>query len=104
MSEQERRELHNALASTHMEGFEVIEQTERDCIRFLSGDISVTDLVTEISPLIIATIQSAQVQQTFCVLSSKRVFIKSLTHNLTQNRKSADGDKSIRPSGFGGFS
>lgn len=48
MSEQKHRELHNALASTHMEGLEVTEQTERDCIRLLSGDISVADLVTEI--------------------------------------------------------
>ncbi len=48
MSEQERRELNNALASTRMEGFEVTEQTERDCIRLLSGEISAADLVREI--------------------------------------------------------
>lgn len=48
MSEQEYRELHNALASTRMEGFEVTEQTERDCARLLSGEISVADLVKEI--------------------------------------------------------
>lgn len=48
MSEQEHRELHNALASTRMEGFEVTEQTERDCVRLLSGEISVADLVKEI--------------------------------------------------------
>ncbi len=48
MSEQERRELHNALASTRMEGFEVTEQTEQDCVRLLSGEISVADLVKEI--------------------------------------------------------
>lgn len=47
MSEQERRELNNALASTRMEGFEVTEQTEQDCIRLLSGEISVVDLVRE---------------------------------------------------------
>lgn len=48
MSDQERIELHNALASTRMEGFEVTEQTERDCARLLSGEISVEDLVKEI--------------------------------------------------------
>ena len=48
MSEKEYRALRNALASARMEGFEVTEQTERDCIRLLSGDISVVDLVKEI--------------------------------------------------------
>ncbi len=48
MSEQERRELNNALASTRMEGFTVTEQTERDCIRLLSGEVSVVNLVREI--------------------------------------------------------
>lgn len=48
MGEQERRVLNNALASTHMEGFTVTEQTERDCIRLLSGEVSVVDLVREI--------------------------------------------------------
>ena len=48
MSEQDRRELNNALASTRMEGFEMTEQTERDCIRFHSGEVSVVDLVREI--------------------------------------------------------
>lgn len=48
MSEQERRELNNALASTRMEGFQVTEQTERDCIRLLRGEVSVADLVREI--------------------------------------------------------
>lgn len=48
MSEQERRELNNALASTRMEGFTVTEQTERDCIRLLSGEVSVVNLVRKI--------------------------------------------------------
>lgn len=48
MSEQERRELNNALASTRMEGFQVTEQTEQDCIRLLRGEVSVADLVREI--------------------------------------------------------
>ena len=48
MSEKEHRELKNALASTRMEGFEVTEQTERDCIRLMSGKISVSYLVKEI--------------------------------------------------------
>ena len=48
MSEQERTELNNALASARMEGFEVTEQTERDCVRLLKGEISAADLVSEI--------------------------------------------------------
>ena len=48
MSEKEYRALRSALASTRTEGFEVTEQTEKDCIRLLSGDISVADLVKEI--------------------------------------------------------
>ena len=48
MIEQERRELNNALASTRMEGFEVTEQTERDCIHLLSGGVSALDLIEEI--------------------------------------------------------
>ena len=40
--------LRNALASTRMEGFRVTEQTERDCVRLMSGEISVLDLVSEI--------------------------------------------------------
>ena len=44
MSEKEYHALRSALASTRMEGFEVTEQTEKDCIRLLSGDISVADL------------------------------------------------------------
>ena len=39
MGEKERRELNNALASTRMEGFQVTEQTEQDCIRLLRGSL-----------------------------------------------------------------
>ena len=48
MSEQEYEALRSALASTHMEGFEVTEQTEKDCVRLMSGEISVADMVKEI--------------------------------------------------------
>lgn len=48
MSEREYASLKSALASTRMEGFEVTEQTEKDCIRLLKGEISVADLVKEI--------------------------------------------------------
>lgn len=48
MGEKERRELNNALASTRMEGFQVTDQTEQDCIRLLRGEVSVADLVREI--------------------------------------------------------
>ena len=48
MGEKEHRELNNALASTRMEGFQVTEQTEQDCIRLLRGEVSVADSVREI--------------------------------------------------------
>lgn len=48
MSNSEYRALRNALASTRMEGFAVTEQTEKDCIRLLSGQVTVTELVNEI--------------------------------------------------------
>lgn len=48
MSEREYEALRNALASTRMEGFEVTEQTEKDCTRLMNGDVSVADLVKEI--------------------------------------------------------
>ncbi len=48
MSEREYEALCSALASTRMEGFRVTKQTEKDCMRLMSGEISVTDLVKEI--------------------------------------------------------
>ena len=48
MSEREYEALRSALASTRMEGFEITEQTEKDCIRLMKGEISVADLVNEI--------------------------------------------------------
>lgn len=48
MSELEYKALRSALASTRMEGFEVTEQTEKDCVRLMSGEISVEDMVNEI--------------------------------------------------------
>lgn len=48
MSEREYESLRSALASTRMEGFDVTEQTEKDCVRLLTGEISVADLVNEI--------------------------------------------------------
>jgi len=48
MSEREYAALKNALASTRMEGFSVTEQTEKDCVRLLRGELSVSDLVAEI--------------------------------------------------------
>ena len=41
--------LDSALASTKMEGFEITEQTRQDCLRLLEGNISVAELVHEIS-------------------------------------------------------
>ena len=48
MSEREYASLKSALASTRMEGFEVTEQTVKDCVRLLTGNVSVADLVREI--------------------------------------------------------
>lgn len=48
MSEREYDALRSALASTRMEGFEVTEQTEKDCIRLMNGEVSVAELVREI--------------------------------------------------------
>ena len=48
MSGHEYEALRSALASTRMEDFEVTEQTEKDCILLMTGELSVTDLVEEI--------------------------------------------------------
>ncbi len=48
MSEQEYEALRSALASMRMEGFHVTEQTEKDCIRLMTGEVSAVDLVKEI--------------------------------------------------------
>jgi len=48
MSERECEALRSVLASTRMEGFDVTEQTEKDCVRLMSGEVSVVDLVKEI--------------------------------------------------------
>ena len=48
MSEREYEALRSALASTRTESFDVTEQTEKDCIRLMSGEVSVADLVKEI--------------------------------------------------------
>ena len=48
MSEREYEALRSALASTRMEGFEVTEQTEKDCMRLMTGELSVADMVKEI--------------------------------------------------------
>ena len=48
MSEREYEALRSALASTRMEGFVITEQTEKDCVRLMRGELSVADLVKEI--------------------------------------------------------
>ena len=48
MSEKEYEALRSALASTRMEGFDVTDQTEKDCMRLMNGEISVADMVKEI--------------------------------------------------------
>ena len=48
MSEREYEALRSALASTRMEGFDVTEQTEKDCMRLINGESSVADMVKEI--------------------------------------------------------
>ena len=48
MSEREYEALRSALASTRMEGFDVTEQTEKDCLRLMTGELTVADMVKEI--------------------------------------------------------
>ena len=48
MSEREYEALRSALASARMEGFDVTEQTEKDCMRLMTGELSVADMVKEI--------------------------------------------------------
>ena len=48
MSDEKYAALKSALASTRMEGFNVTEQTEQDCVRLINGEISISELVQEI--------------------------------------------------------
>ena len=48
MSEKEKTNFKIALASTAIEGYEITEQTVSDCMRLLSGELSVSDLAAEI--------------------------------------------------------
>ncbi len=48
MSEREYDALRSALASVRMEGFHITEQTQKDCIRLMNGEVSAADLVKEI--------------------------------------------------------
>ena len=48
MSEREYQALQSGLASARMEGLTVTAQTERDCARLLSGQVSTEELVREI--------------------------------------------------------
>lgn len=40
--------LHNALASSRMEGLPVSKQTEQDCLRYLEGRVDTATLVREV--------------------------------------------------------
>lgn len=46
MSEHET--LRRTVASTRKESFDVTEQTEKDCVRLMTCELSVADLVEEI--------------------------------------------------------
>lgn len=48
MNEKQYVALRNALASTQMEGYEITDQTEQDCVRLLKGEISIQELAQEI--------------------------------------------------------
>lgn len=48
MSEKEYNALRDALASAAMEGFTITKQTEQDCIRLMTGEVTVADIVSEI--------------------------------------------------------
>ena len=41
--------LDSALASSKIEGFDVTEQTRRDCLRLINGEVTIEELVREIS-------------------------------------------------------
>ena len=40
--------MRNAVASTRMEGLSISKQTERDCVRYLEGQIDTATLVREV--------------------------------------------------------
>ena len=61
MSEREYEALRSALASTRMEGFDATEQTEKDCIRLMNGEVSVSDLVKEILPTVTSARRSSSI-------------------------------------------
>ena len=48
MNDKQYVALRNDLASTQMEGYEITEQTEQDCVRLLKGKISIQELAQEI--------------------------------------------------------
>lgn len=48
MNEKQYVALRNALASTQMEGYEITEQTEQDCVRLLKEKISIQESAQEI--------------------------------------------------------
>ena len=48
MGEKEYAALHDALASSRIEGYQITPQTERDCENLMSGVVSVEELVKEI--------------------------------------------------------
>ena len=41
--------LDSALASSKIEGFDVTEQTRRDCLRLINGEVTIEELVREIN-------------------------------------------------------
>ena len=48
MTVKREQALHNALASSRMEGLQVSKQTEQDCLRYLEGRVDAAALVREV--------------------------------------------------------
>lgn len=48
MTKKRENAIRNALASARMEGFPVPERTERECVRFLEGNLDAISFVQEV--------------------------------------------------------
>ena len=48
MTTKREQAMRNAVASTRMEGLSISKQTERDCVRYLEGQIDTATLVREV--------------------------------------------------------
>ena len=49
MSEEQEKSLNSALASARVEGFQVTPQIEENCKRIISGEISVSEYIRQVT-------------------------------------------------------